>query len=249
MDKDLGKDKTERRKARPLALDLVDTFAERVRDGRLAPGDKLPSEAAIMGQFGVSRTVVREAISKLQAGGLVRTRHGIGTFVHGGGKAVGLRISPAEQMATLLDVVAVLELRLGIEAEAAALAATRRSAAELRAMRQAQDDFERAVHSGGDTVEPDLRLHQEIARASHNTHFTNLMATLGRLLIPRSRVDTSRLAGEDSEKYLMRVHAEHDSFVNAIANRDPEAARAAIRTHLSNSRDRLRRAQALATKS
>ena len=232
------------RKARPLALELVDAYAERVRDGRLAPGDKLPSEAAIMGEFGVSRTVVREAISKLQAGGLVRTRHGIGSFVHGGGTSTGFRITAADQVATLLDVVAVLELRLGLEAEAAALAAARRTKAELRAMREAQDDFERAVRAGADTVEPDLRLHLCVARATHNTHFVDLMTHLGTLLIPRARIDTTRIAGEGREQYLMRIHTEHESFVNAIANRDPEAARAATRTHLSNSRDRLRRAQA-----
>ncbi len=236
-----------RRKSRPLALDLVDAFTERVRDGRLGAGAKLPSEAAIMGEFGVSRTVVREAISKLQAGGLVRTRHGIGTFVLGAGEAARFRIAGAEQMATLLDVVAVLELRLGLEAEASALAAVRRSDVELRAMREAQEDFARAVRAGTDTIEFDMRLHLDIARATHNTHFIDLMTHLGTMLIPRSRLDTTRLAGEGRGEYLMRVHAEHESCVNAIANHDPEAARAAMRTHLSNSRERLRRAKLAST--
>ena len=70
-----------RRKPRTLALELVESLGDRIRDGRLALGDKLPTEAAIMAEFEVSRTVVREAISKLQASGLVETRHGIGTFV------------------------------------------------------------------------------------------------------------------------------------------------------------------------
>ena len=74
---------TLRRKPRTLALELVDSLGDRIRDGRLAVGDKLPTEAAIMAEFDVSRTVVREAISKLQASGLVETRHGIGTFVLG----------------------------------------------------------------------------------------------------------------------------------------------------------------------
>ena len=83
-----------------------------------------------MAEFGVSRTVVREALSKLQASGLVATRHGIGTFVVGLGDAAGrFRIAP-EQFATLRDVIAVLELRIGVETEAAGLAAQRRTAAE-----------------------------------------------------------------------------------------------------------------------
>ena len=76
-----------RRRPRSLALELVEALGDRIRDGRLAAGDRLPTEAAFMAEFGVSRTVVREAISKLQAGGLVQTRHGIGTFVIGLGDA------------------------------------------------------------------------------------------------------------------------------------------------------------------
>ncbi len=96
-----------RRRPRSLALELVEVLGDRIRDGRLAPGDKLPTEADFMAEFGVSRTVVREAISKLQAGGLVQTRHGIGTFVIGLGEAAPFKLAP-EQFATLRDVIAVL---------------------------------------------------------------------------------------------------------------------------------------------
>ena len=69
------------RRPRNLALTVVDVLADRIRDGRLAPGAKLATESALMAEFGVSRTVIREALSKLQAAALVQTRHGIGTFV------------------------------------------------------------------------------------------------------------------------------------------------------------------------
>ena len=88
-----------------------------------------------------------------------------------------------------------------------------------------------------------MQLHMEIARATQNRHFAELMNHLGSMLIPRARVNSARHAGEGRLEYLRRVHAEHESIVDAIANRDPEAARAAMRTHLSNSRERLRRAQ------
>ena len=103
-----------RRRPRSLALELVSSLSERIRDGRLPVGAKMPTEAAIMAEFEVSRTVVREALSKLQASGLVETRHGIGTFVLGLGDDAGFKIS-REQYATLQDVVAVLELRIGLE--------------------------------------------------------------------------------------------------------------------------------------
>ncbi len=237
-----------RRKQRPLALDLVDSIAARMGGGQLVPGNKLPSETAIMEEFGVSRPVVREAISKLQASGLVQTRHGVGTFVAerqaSGG---GFRIVSAEQAATLMDVVAVVELRLALESEAAALAAVRREDAELEAMREAQRTMARAIDNDGDTVAPDRRLHQEIARATRNAHFVDLMGHLSEGMIPRVRIDTASMSGDNRRDYLWRVHAEHDSIVSAISNRDPEAARAAMRTHLSNSRDRLRQAQAAVT--
>ena len=235
-------DKPLRRRPRTLALELVDSLGERIRDGRLATGDKLPTEAAIMAEFGVSRTVVREAISKLQASGLVETRHGIGTFVAGLGDA-GFRIAP-DQFETLRDVIAVLELCIGIETEAAALAAQRRSDEDLRRMRQALDAVSEAIHAGRDAVASDFQFHLEIARATQNTHFTELMGTLGARIIPRARLAAEGQVSDEQRDYLRRVNGEHESIYDAIAARDADAARAAMRTHLANSRERRRRASA-----
>lgn len=233
-----------RRKTRTLALDLVDSLGERIRDGRLAPGDKLPTEAAIMGEFGVSRTVVREAISKLQAGGLVQTRHGVGTFVIGpaGEEAPGFRIG-ADQLATLQDVIALLELRIGLETEAAALAAQRRTPDNLKALRQALDQIEDAVASGQDAIGADFQFHLEIARATQNSHFVQLMGTLGSGVIPRARLadEADPEAVSRRQAFLRRVNAEHENILDAIAAGDVDSARAAMRTHLSNSRERRRR--------
>jgi GntR family transcriptional repressor for pyruvate dehydrogenase complex len=234
-----------RRRPRTLALELVDALGDRIRDGRLAPGAKLPTEAEIMAEFGVSRTVVREAISKLQAGGLVATRHGIGTFVAGLGEAPPFRLTP-EQFATLRDVIAVLELRIGIETEAAGLAAARRSADNLRAMRTALDAFAAAVEQGRDAVGPDFQFHLEIARATQNAHFAELMGSLGAMIIPRARLETPDPLDAQRLEYLRRVNGEHESIFDAIASQDAEAARAAMRTHLANSRERRRRANAVA---
>ncbi|CAN5727803.1 FadR/GntR family transcriptional regulator [soil metagenome] len=234
-----------RRRPRTLAFELVEALGDRIRDGRLAPGDKLATEAALMGEFGVSRTVVREAISKLQASGLVDTRHGIGTFVVGLGDSSVFRIGP-EQMATLTDVVAMLELRIGVETEAAGLAAQRRTPQNLAAMTEALASFTQAVEAGRDAVSADFQFHLEITRATQNPHFASLMATLGTMIIPRARLDAAGPAAADERQaYLRRVNAEHGSILDAIANQDVEAARAAMRTHLANSRERRRRAAAL----
>jgi GntR family transcriptional repressor for pyruvate dehydrogenase complex len=230
-----------RRRPRTLAHELVDSLGSRIRDGRLAPGDKLPTEAAFMAEFHVSRTVVREAISRLQAAGLVDTRHGIGTFVRGPGDGSTFRIG-REQLSTLHDVIAMLELRIGVEVEAAGLAAQRRTAQNLATMHEALDAFNEAVEAGRDAVSADFEFHLEIMRATQNPHFANLMVTLGTTIIPRARLDPAATADEARQRYLRRVNAEHESILDAITNQDPEAARAAVRTHLANSRERRRRA-------
>lgn len=218
-----------RRRPRSLAMALVDAIGERIREGRLAPGDKLPTESAVMAEFGVSRTVVREAISKLQASGRVRTRHGVGSFVVAAGEGVaegGFRIGP-EHSATLRDVLAVLELRIGVETEAAGLAALRRSTRDLATLREPLNTMAAALASGRDAAAADYQFHLGIARATQNPHFTDLTVTLG------------AQAAEPLE-YLHRVQVEHETIFDAIAAQDADAARAAMRTHLANSCDRRR---------
>ncbi|WP_418316281.1 FadR/GntR family transcriptional regulator [Piscinibacter sakaiensis] len=234
-----------RRKPRTLALELVEALGDRIREGQLAAGEKLPTEAAVMNEFGVSRTVVREALSKLQAAGLVETRHGVGTFVAGLGDSAPFRIA-SEQFATLRDVIALLELRIGVETEAAALASQRRSETNLVAMRAALDSFGEAVEAGRDAVSADFQFHHEIARATQNRHFAELLTTFGAMIIPRARLDTSDEISAQRRDYLRLVNGEHESIYQAIANRDGDAARAAMRTHLANSRERRRRANAQA---
>ena len=213
----------------------------RIREGRLAPGDKLPTEGQVMDEFGVSRTVVREALSKLQASGMVATRHGVGTFVVGSGDETTFRIDP-QQMETLRDVIAVLELRMGVETEAAGLAAQRRDAGNLAVMRAALDEFAQSVEAGRDAIAADVRFHGEIARATQNTHYANLLGSLGARIIPRARLDPAGTFDDERRDYLRRVNAEHESIYDAISNADADSARAAMRTHLSNSRERRRRA-------
>jgi GntR family transcriptional regulator, transcriptional repressor for pyruvate dehydrogenase complex len=234
-----------RRRPRSLALELADALGARIREERYAAGEQLPTEAAIVAEFGVSRTVVREALSQLQAAGLVQTRHGVGTFVVGAGQAAPFRIG-ADQMATLQDVIAVLELRIAIETEAAALAAARRTEDDLGALRESLDAFAEAVAAGRDAVGPDFQFHAGIARATQNPRFADLLAALGTGAIPRARLAGTVERSSEQTAYLLRVQGEHEGIFGAIVARDAEAARAAMRTHLVNSRERRRRLAATA---
>ena len=228
------------RRPRGLVSEIVDSLAASIREGRLQPGEKLPTEAEIMAKFDVSRTVVREALSRLQASSLVETRHGIGTFVLAPHDAGNFKIT-AEDFATVDDVISVLELRISLETEAAGLAAQRRTSENLQALEAALGAFQDSIDIDSDAVPPDFQFHMEVARSTGNRHFTDLMTYLGTMIIPRTRVNTTQIAPEGRLNYLQRVHGEHESIYNAIRNRDTDAARAAMRTHLSNSRERLRK--------
>ena len=225
---------------RKLAQTVVDRLSGRIRRGEFKPGDKLPTEYEITRAFGVSRTVVREAMSRLQAAELVETRHGVGTFVRPGADRAPFRIHEVET-ATLNELIAILELRISLEAEAAALAAERRAPAHLAAMRRALDAFARQVAQSKDAVQADFRFHLSIAQATGNRHFADLIRYLGTMLFPRTRVNSAQLAGEKRAAYLGRVNREHEKIFEAIARSAPEPARAAMRSHLQNSRKRLRR--------
>ena len=225
-----------------LVLEVVQHLQQQILSGQLQPGDKLPTESAVMELLGVSRTVVREAISRLQASGHVETRHGIGTFVLQSPTTHNFRIAE-QDMATADDVIAVLELRISLETEAAGLAAQRATPEQLTAMANALHGFATAIHSQSDAVPSDYQFHMEVAKATGNRHFADLMTYLGTHIIPRTRIQTADQAPEGRQAYLQRVHGEHESIYNAIRNHDTDSARAAMRTHLSNSRDRLRKAR------
>jgi len=191
-----------------------------------------------MAEHGVSRTVVREAISGLQAAGLVETRHGIGTFVLDPHK---LNIDTGT-VVTIRDVMAMLELRISLETEAAALAALRRTDEHLTEMRRAIVAFQRDIEAGHDGTSADFQFHLQIALATGNRYFESVFRHLGKATIPRTRVDTARFSAESGPTYLERTNNEHDAIFEAIHRQDPESARASVRMHLSNSRERLRRA-------
>jgi DNA-binding FadR family transcriptional regulator len=142
----------------------------------------------------------------------------------------------------LHEVIQVLELRIGVEVEAVALAAQRREEHHVEEMRAAIERMGMAIDASEDTVEPDLTFHRLIAEATANPHFSHLFSYLGALLIPRTRVETFRFAPEDRQSYLHRVNREHLTIFQAIERRDVDAACSAMRMHLSNSRDRLDKA-------
>jgi len=223
----------------------MNDLSAKIQRGLYAPGEKLPTEPEVMAEQGVSRTVVREAMSRLQAAGLVETRHGVGTFV----LEPPAPLAPSDVLATNLtisDVLAMLELRISVETEAAGLAALRRSEEQLALMRRALDDFDENARQGESSVDADFQFHLQIALATGNKYFEDFYRRLGVTTIPRTRLDISKFMPEPTQTYMVRLNLEHRSILDAIAQKDPQTASAGMRMHLSSSYKRLRRAIDLA---
>ena len=225
---------------------VIATVSDGIQRGVLRPGDKVPTELALMKQLSVSRSVVREAMSRLQAAKIVETRHGVGTFILDAKQAEAVTLQAAD-LSNMLDVMAIIEFRIDMEAAAAALAATRRTEQHLKHIAASLERFELELQRGStDTVAHDVDFHLQIARVSGNRYFFDVLSQLGRGVSPRMRLGSAEIAELDRADHLRSVLTEHQMIYEAIVRRDADDARAAMRMHLSNSRERLRRAHASA---
>jgi GntR family transcriptional repressor for pyruvate dehydrogenase complex len=220
--------------------EVVDRIAAEIHGGILSPGDRLPTEQELMTAMGVSRTVVREAVAALKAEGLVVTRQGSGAFVAEDTSRIAFRIARIGEDA-LDKALSVMELRLAVEVEAAALAAERATGAEKTAIRRAHQAFIQSLDKGGAAVKEDFSFHLAIAQAVHNPRFVEFLSFLGTHLIPRQTVQAAHHQGDALKFYLDRIAKEHARIVEAILEGEPAEARKAMRVHLTNSLSRYRK--------
>src|SRR5206468_5043347 len=165
---------------------VADALAAEIRAGRLVAGDKLPTEAVLVEQFSVSRTVVREAVSRLKSLGLVDSRQGSGVYVKDAGFSP-LNFDPRYAVSKQA-VIQIVEVRRALEAEVAALAAQRRTQADVERIRQSITALEKAVQAGGDGVSEDVSFHRAIAEAARNPFLIGTLEYLGQFLQGSTRV-------------------------------------------------------------
>jgi len=224
-----------RRPRTNLVAELTDTLRREILENRLSPGDRLPTESALGASAGVSRTVVREAVASLKAEGLVETRQGAGAFVLELPPRAG---QPRIEHATAEDILSVLELRLAIEVEAAALAAERRTEADLAALRQALADFDTARRAGNDGLEADANFHRALAAATQNPRFHQYLEELGEFAFPRRHLPEAVRDTMVLKDDLTLVAREHETIYEAVAAGDGATAARTMRLHLGGSRAR-----------
>jgi GntR family transcriptional repressor for pyruvate dehydrogenase complex len=221
---------------RSLTHQLAAQVTADIVDGRLASGSRLPTEQEMMAASGVSRTVVREAIAALRADGLVVVRQGVGAFVAAKVRRP-FRIE-VDGLRSLRQAVHVMELRMGIEIEAAGLAAERATAAQIRTIAHAYAAVGLAIERGETAIDEDFAFHVSIADATGNPQFPQFLQYLGSSIIPRKTVQVSSPSMPNNRAYLRTFHEEHGDILGAIRAGTPAQARASMRRHLDNSRKR-----------
>jgi DNA-binding FadR family transcriptional regulator len=219
-----------------LAQRVVAGLKDKILTGDLPPGQKLPSETELIAEYGVSRTVIREAVTRLRAEGLVETFHGRGSFVLAMPEPTSFTVESAA-IRTHHDVLDMLDFRLGIESEAAALAAAHVNAAGAEAITAALGAFVAAAPE--DQVEADFRFHRAVAAASTNRFYLELLDSLGPMMIMLARTRLGDAYSLTDAGHVERVRREHDDIAAAVIAGDAEGARAAMRVHLGNTRRRL----------
>jgi DNA-binding FadR family transcriptional regulator len=230
---------------RPLPLPrhrsaaVRERLTEEIDSGRIAPGDRLPTEQAMCAAFGVSRPVLREALSALHAEGLIVSRQGAGRFVADDAQHRPFRIDP-DGLTSIAEVVNVMELRMAVEVEAAGLAAERARPPAQRGVARALAAMQRAVDRGEAAIDQDFAFHRAVAAATGNPQFSRFLEYLGRFTIPRLsvRIEPDRLSARAA--YLRTIQFEHMQIDAAIQRHDVAAARDAMRRHLTNGRERYR---------
>ncbi|RFB81141.1 FadR/GntR family transcriptional regulator [Methylovirgula sp. 4M-Z18] len=226
-------------KRKPLSTLVAESLADKIQSGLLPPGTQLPTEAELCKEYEVSRTVVREAIARLRSEGIVIPHQGRGMFVSEAPAARNFSI-PEEALKTLPETIALLELRLSVEVEAAGLCAERRTETEAVELRALMEQFD-AQHGDPAAVQIhyDYDFHLAIAKAAGNEFMHAFLSYLRPILVPRFQLEYV-VARELKDAYYERIHKEHSAIMDAIEKRNGRAARQAMRRHLSNSLERVR---------
>ncbi|SAK98689.1 GntR family transcriptional regulator [Caballeronia calidae] len=219
---------------------LSDTVAQQlqklIEKGSFVKTGKLPTEAVLSQEFGVSRTVIREAISRLKNEGMVEPRQGSGVFIVERAGIRPLRIDYAQAVEPGA-VMQILALRRAIEAEVASEAALRRTDEQMAAIDTALARIDAAVREGRDGVAEDVAFHREIANATGNPYFLKTLTFLNQYLEAGTLVTRGNEALR--EDFMRQVREEHAAIVEAIRANDAAAARDAAQTHLINAARRL----------
>ncbi|MFC3606790.1 amidohydrolase family protein [Stutzerimonas tarimensis] len=217
-----------------LSVKISRHLETEISEGRLKPGDRIPTEAQLTNQFGVSRNVVREAVARLKSEGLVESHQGRGAFVSDKAHRNSFRINH-DDLSSLSKLRQLYELRLDLEVSAAGMAARRRTRSQLETIQAALAALHSSLSSGQSVIENSLAFKRAIADATGNEYFKNFVLFLTAHIFEAASFER-RI--ENSAALRDTVLAEHASILEAIELGDPDLARRAAWVQIINSAER-----------
>ncbi|ASV66557.1 FadR/GntR family transcriptional regulator [Cytobacillus sp. FSL W7-1323] len=227
--------KIERKK---ISAQVLEQLNEKIKSKEFPPNQPLPSENELAKLFGVSRAPVREALSVLSASGIIESRQGGRSYVkelH----LVDMMDRLTLQYISLEEVFELLELRMIMETEAAALAANRRDSSDLEKIKKALKGLEETLTNPDEVgLQADLDFHKYMIEATKNSFMVGVMDNIGDLY--RKAVAFSLKKNLGLQRKRESVYLEHEAIYKAIESQDEENARKAMKNHLQNVRKKLR---------
>jgi GntR family transcriptional regulator, transcriptional repressor for pyruvate dehydrogenase complex len=218
-----------------LGDQLYGQILDYIVEGHLKEGDRLPTENEICDMFGVSRPVVREALMRLRADGLIQSRQGAGTFVHNRPTSRLTSFASASDVASYLRCI---EVRMPLEGAAARLAAERRTPDQMRRIENAHRKFEEAIADKAASLDADLAFHEAVIDATGNEFFLAMLRSLNEAMsgFMRLTLNLTRTGPKDRARQVLEEHAR---IVEAIRDQDGESASVAMRFHIGQAKRRL----------
>ncbi|MBP1933881.1 FadR/GntR family transcriptional regulator [Ammoniphilus resinae] len=216
-------------KKRRLFEEIIVAIEQYIREENIQPGERLPSENELAAIFNVSKTAVREAMSVLNANGIIETRPGAGIFlkdIHGETIVNRVTVNLMEKG----QLQEILEFRRGLEVEATALATLRGTEEDFQEIKKAHENLVTANREGRIGVREDYLFHYSIILASHNSIYKDVFDAVSEKLeegIRISKMQSMQIPGRFTQGYK-----EHEEIINSLLLRDPELASKAMRNHL-----------------
>lgn len=214
-----------------LSEKVAASITQAIMDGQLAPGERLLSERELGDEFGVSRTVIREAVRSLVAGGLIEAQSGRGLQVAAvGPDAISRAMSMFLHRNAAIDYRRVHELRSALEIDMAGYAAERATPEDIEHLRSLNDELRTlGLNKVERAAELDVAFHRAIGEATQNELFPVLLDAIGDVLL---EVRRSAFASPDLRRYAVEAHQE---ILDRIAAGEADEARAVMRQHLEKS--------------
>lgn len=213
-------------------MKIVEQIRDLIKEGRLKPRDKLPSEHILAEKFGTSRPSVREALSALEILGITESRGGKGNFIRDdlSSPSYEQKFKELEEEESPFEL---LEARKAVETEIAGLAAEKATKEDIAAVQDSLDKMRSATTNISEVMEFDREFHINIAKAAHNGVLLSIMASLAEGLKEKLWINLKEKSWNIPgcpERYLK----EHAEILNAIKNKDNKDASKRMYNHLAN---------------